>query len=160
MARRYEVIGDSVAVDRAIRTLVAIGIVVVAGLFVSGSFVGGLSTTRGSTSGLNVALPPGDHITFSCLHSSISSGGSYLCNDQTGNTLDMCDSSMCTYSLTGTADNGHIFSNWTATGDAFFGTSGSGCSSSQFGTSNPVVLCMTVPNTSSRYAGSGTTHGV
>lgn len=160
MARRPDVFSDMRPLGCSRRTLVAFGIVVISGLFVAGNFVGALSTSRGSTSGLSAALPAGDYISFTCLHSSISSGGSYLCNDQTGNTFDLCNSSVCTYSLTGTADNGYIFANWTSTGDAFFGTSGSGCSSSQFSTSNPVVLCMTVPNTVSRYSGSVTTHVV
>src|SRR5271157_2604133 len=134
MARKYEVFGDCGLHNRRVRTFAVIGIMVVAGLFVAGSLVAGHSTSRGSTSRLNVALPPGDYISFTCLHSVIISGGSVLCKDQSGNSLDMCDSSVCTYSLSGGADNGYIFSNWTATGDAFFGTSGSGCSSSQFST--------------------------
>lgn len=137
-----------------------IGILVVVVLFVGGSFGVAISSARSSLSGLNVALPPGDYVSFTCLHSVIISGGSVLCKDQSGNALDLCDSSVCTYSLGGGADNGYIFSNWTATGDAYFGTSGSGCSSSQYSTSNPVVLCMTVPNTASRYSGSVTFHVV
>lgn len=164
---RFVPIGTSCKAGRRFRrsgkVLIALAIAILVAVL-SGA-LGVLVTVGSSTaiasSQMQVALPPGDYITFSCDHSVVSvTGGNVLCNDQSSVTMDMCDSSRCLVNMTDNPNGVYSFSSWSASGDAFFGASGSGCSSSHSSTSNPVQLCMNVPNTASRYSGSVTANVV
>jgi hypothetical protein len=99
------------------------------------------------------AYIPGDYITYTCTNSQITGGGVTLCNNQV-RTLDSCDQTVCLLSVTDTPSGTHTFSKWTTSGDAFIGGTSSGCNSSTSSTSNPVTLCMSVPNSGGKYAGS------
>ena len=101
------------------------------------------------------------HILFSCINSGVSAKAHNLC-EKSNSTLvtlnstgfDSCTASSCSVAIEGAAFPGYIFSNWSASGDAFFGTSGSGCSDSQISRFYSVTLCMTAPGSATEYNGS------
>lgn len=80
-------------------------------------------------------------ITFSCSHALVSMntptrGVVLVCDNSSSSvknttTLLSCTAAACTGSVTFGVFNGYFFSNWTASGDVYFGGGGSGCSSSQ-----------------------------
>ena len=100
-------------------------------------------------------------IRISCNHSVVTAKSSVLCSESNDTSVtlnstgfDSCAGSSCRLNITDGTTNGYIFSNWTASGDAFFGTSGSGCSDSQISRSYSITLCMTASGSSTQYNGS------
>ncbi len=101
------------------------------------------------------------HILFSCINSGVSAKAHYLCQKSTSTMdilnstgFDSCTASSCALVIVAATFSPYIFASWTASGDAFFGTSGSGCSDSQINTSNSVTLCMTASGSATQYNGS------
>ena len=100
-------------------------------------------------------------LVLSCTHAGVSAKAHYLCEKSNSTTVtlnasgfDSCSASSCSLMMTAATFSPYFFSNWTASGDAFFGTSGSGCTDSQFNRSYSVTLCMTAPGSAAQYNGS------
>ncbi len=108
-------------------------------------------------------------IDFSCTHAIVSILSSpnravLVCNNVTSSptnttTLLACTSAVCTGTVTFGTLGGYIFSNWTSSGDVYFGTSGSGCSTVQTAGRQQVsgvgwLICMTVSSAADHYSGS------
>lgn len=108
------------------------------------------------------SLPTGTFdIRFSCNHSVVTARASVVCSDSNSTSVtlnatgfDSCTGSSCRLKVMDGALTGYIFSNWTAGGDTFLGTSGSGCSDSQVNRSYSVTACVTVSGSATQYNGS------
>ena len=116
----------------------------------------------------NTAVPTGTfHIQFSCNHSVVTAKASVPCSESNSTSVtlnstgfDSCTASSCSLVTEAATFSPYIFASWTAGGNAFFGTSGSACSSSQSTSSNPVTLCMTASGSATQYNGSVTVNSV
>jgi hypothetical protein len=145
--------GSGAVNRRAIVGVLALATIAVLGMALLAA-VGGsaVRTVAIPNSHAEPAYIPGDYITYTCTNSKITTGSTTICNNQ-GITIDSCDSSVCTLSVTDTPAGTHVFNHWTTSGDAYIGASGSGCSSTTTSTSNPITLCMLVPNSGGKYGG-------
>lgn len=84
------------------------------------------ATTNGDNS---LPFPLGDIVTFSCTHGSISLNNlGTVCTDQVV-SVTVCKAS-CKNTMTGAADTGYVFQDWTSSGDAYLNST----------TSNPTTL--------------------
>ena len=100
--------------------------------------------------GNNTAQPlvvPGNYVTFTCTHGTISLGGTQYCSHTTTAPIDLCDSSSCQFSISGTVDSGYTFYGWVLGGDY---------ASVKCGTCLSTTLTLTVPNLSNKYSASVT----
>ncbi len=103
-------------------------------------------TVAPSAGGNNTTQPlvvPGNYVTFTCTHGTISLGGTQYCSHTTTAPIDLCDSSSCQFSMTGTVDSGYNFYGWVVGGNY---------ASVQCGTCLSTTLTLTVPNLSDRYS--------
>ena len=106
-------------------------------------------------SGVQPALGPRVVITYLCPGSVITEPrGPILlvdCNNGNGSVTYDCGPSSVICASTTIHDSplsNRTFTNWTSSGDAFFGPSATtSCSTHQFSASNPVAICMNVPVT-------------
>jgi len=69
-----------------------------------------------AAAGVNVALTPGDWVSFGCPHGRITLDGSTICNNQTQAQVDLGSGT-----LVGVASAGYAFTLWRASGNACFG---------------------------------------
>ncbi len=100
----------------------------------------GLSTAGGNTSGPLVV--PGTYLTFHCTHGTISLGGTKYCSHAaTAGPINLCDSSWCDFSTTGTVDSGYTFYGWVVSAYA----------SVQCGSCLGTTLTLTTPNPGNQY---------
>lgn len=70
-----------------------------------------------SGTGAGPEIVQGTYLTLQCTHGTISLSGSQYCSHTTV-TKDMCDSSSCQFSMTGTVDSGFNFYGWVVSGQA------------------------------------------
>ncbi|GEM_PF-477375 len=126
-------------------------------VFAAVAFVVVPSTVRasnvGQSSGLSAAdngtgpdLIQGTYLTLQCTHGTISLGGTVYCSHTTVGPRDMCDSSSCQFSMTGTVDSGYTFYGWVLSGQASVGC----------GSCLSTTLTLYTPNPNNQYSASVT----
>lgn len=96
--------------------------------------------------GAGPEVVPGTYLTLQCTHGTISLGGKQYCSHTTTAPIDLCDSSSCQFSMTGTVDSGYTFYGWVVSMEASVGC----------GSCLNTTLTLYTPNPGNRYSASVT----